>query len=500
MALSALESALKPLGTLADDPSSDEYKLALADLRKSIDARRSGSGLDPAMLALAQGFFAPTKSGSTGESISNAVGQYVPAYQAYEKQKTEDMMLRLQIAQAERQQALKTKAQEQFGQTFGQTPIVPSTIGGEKTATPSGATSGTTSSTTQQPVGKMKAPTLNDALRFIQANPDSPELGKTLLEAVKIGSDRFKIAQNGTVFDTQEGVYSKEVPPGQVQSDYYIRGLGKVPMLPSQYQDYLEADKAGQGKEWISRFTGRKFSGEENAPVTSSEIKAREERDVLRSRGEDPRYQAIINSGAEAGSKLATYGITKELVKKPNMDKVLGLFERPDFMSALGKLVESGVGVTGFKIGQENIRDIMKDLGLPQETINDSQLIASQIANINFGFRSLAKGQGAISNFEQEMFNAMGPNVKDNVQTIQKKIAMMEERAKFEQNLAKELRKSKMDSDDFRDTLQYQQMVSDYQRKLLGIVSPEKATSSKPSVSSAPTEAGDILRKKLNIR
>jgi len=43
-------------------------------------------------------------------------------------------------------------------------------------------------------------------------------------------------------------------------------------------------------------------------------------------------------------------------------------------------------------------------------------------------------------------------------------------------------------------------MVSDYQRKLIGIVSPEKATSSKPSVSSAPTEAGDILRKKLNIR
>jgi hypothetical protein len=112
----------------------------------------------------------------------------------------------------------------------------------------------------------------------------------------------------------------------------------------------------------------------------------------------------------------------------------------------------------------------------------------------------LAKGQGAISNFEQEMFNAMGPNIKDNVQTILKKIAMMEERAKFEQNLSRELRKSKMDADDFRDTSQYQQMVSDYQRKLIGIVSPEKATSSKPSVSSAPTEAGDILRKKLNIR
>jgi hypothetical protein len=500
MALSALESALKPLGALADDPSSDEYKLALADLRKSIDARRSGSGLDPAMLALAQGFFAPTKSGSTGESISNAVGQYVPAYQANEKLKTEDMMLRLQIAQAEKQQALKTKAQEQFGQAFGQTPITPSTIGGEKTATPSGATSGTKTGTTQQPVGQMKTPTLNDALRFIQANPDQPELGKTLLEAVKIGSERFKIAQNGTVFDTQEAKYSDEPPPGQVQSDFYIRGLGKVPMLPSQYQDYLRANKAGQGKEWITEFTGRKFSGEDNAPVTSAEIKAQEEKGVLRAKGEDPRFQSIVNAGAEAPAKLATYGVTKELVNKKGMEKVLGIFERPDFMSAVGKLIENGIGVAGFKIGQDNIRDIMKDLGLPQDLINDSQLIASQIANINFGFRSLAKGQGAISNFEQEMFNSMGPTAKDNVQTIQKKLSMLEERAKFEQNLSKELRKSKMDADDFKDSPTYQNLVNDYQRRLIGIVSPEKAKSSTPSSPSAPTEAGDILRKKLGLR
>ena len=488
MALSALESALKPLGALADDPSSDEYKLALADLRKSIDARKSG-GLDPAMLALAQGFFAPTKSGSTGESISNAVGQYVPAFQANEKQKTEDAMLRLQIAQAEKQQALKTKAQEQFGQAFGQPPITPSTIGGEGT----GATSGTG----QPPAGQLKTPTLNDALRFIQANPDQPDLGKTLLEAVKIGSERFKIAQNGTVFDTQEGKYSKETPPGQVQSDFYIRGLGKVPMLPSQYQDYLDADKAGRGKEWIEKFTGKQSNVNEKAPTTSAEIKAQEEREVLRAKGEDPRFQSIVNAGADATAKLATYGVTKELVSKPGMNKVLGIFERPDFMSALGKLIESGVGVAGFKIGQDNIREIMTNLGLPQDTINDSQLIASQIANINFGFRSLAKGQGAISNFEQEMFNSMGPTVKDNVQTIQKKLSMLEERAKFEQNLARELRKSKMDADDFKDSTRYQNLVNDYQKRLLGIVSPEKASSNAPM---APSEAGDILRKKLGLR
>lgn len=490
MALSALESALKPLGALPSDESSDEYKLALDDLRNSIAKRRSGEGLDPAMLALAQGFFAPTKSGSTGESISNAVGQYVPAYQANEKQKNEDMMLRLQVAQADRQQALKTQAQKQFQQVAGIAPM----------GAPTGAPTGTQANASQKNPEQMSTVSMKDALAFIAANPDQPEMGKTLIEAAKMGSERYKIAQNGTVFDTWTGKYSKEVPPGQTQSEFFIRGIGKVPMLPSQYQEYLDADKSGRGKEWLEEFTGKRATTDGKAPVTSADIKAQEEQAVLRAKGEDPRFQSIVNAGVEAPAKLATYGVTKELVNKPGMQKVLGIFERPDFMSALGKLIENGIGVAGFKIGQDNIREIMTNLGLPQDLINDSQLIASQIANINFGFRSLAKGQGAISNFEQEMFNSMGPTIKDNVQTIQKKLSMLEERAKFEQNLSKELRKSKMDADDFKDSSAYQNLVNDYQKRLIGIVSPEKSPSSKPSSPVAPSEAGDILRKKLGLR
>jgi hypothetical protein len=498
MALSALESALKPLGALADDTSSDEYKLALADLRKSIDARRNGAGLDPAMLALAQGFFAPTKSGSSGESVSNAIGQYVPAFQAKEKQQTEDAMLRLQIAQAEKQQALKTQAQQQFQQVAGLKP--PTAPSGAMPFGATGAPKVATESSGAPSPEQMTPVSMKEALAFIAANPDQPDMGKTLLEAAKMGSERYKIAMNGTVFDTWTGKYSKEVPPGQTQSDFYIRGLGKVPMLPSQYQEYLDAEKSGRGKEWIQEFTGKGVSKTEYAPVTSADIKAQEEKAILRAKGEDPRFQSIVNAGADAPAKLATYGVTRELVSKLGMEKVLGIFERPDFMSALGKLIENGIGVAGFKIGQDNIREIMTNIGLPQDLINDSQLIASQIANINFGFRSLAKGQGAISNFEQEMFNSMGPTIKDNVQTIQKKLAMLEERAKFEQNLSRELRKSKMDADDFKDSTVYQNLVNDYQKRLVGIVSPEKASSKMSSVPTPPSEAGDILRKKLNLR
>ena len=123
MALDLITSALKPLAGLPDDPANDDYSSALSDLKSSIKARQSGGGLDPSMLALAAGFLGSTKSGSTGESIQNAIGAYLPAKQAQEKQAQEDALLRLQIAQTERQQNLKAGALKSFLGSSGVTPL-----------------------------------------------------------------------------------------------------------------------------------------------------------------------------------------------------------------------------------------------------------------------------------------------------------------------------------------------------------------------------------------
>jgi hypothetical protein len=48
------------------------------------------TGVDPSMLALAQGFLAPTRTGSFGESLGNAAGSYATA-QAADEQRIRDL-------------------------------------------------------------------------------------------------------------------------------------------------------------------------------------------------------------------------------------------------------------------------------------------------------------------------------------------------------------------------------------------------------------------------
>jgi hypothetical protein len=499
-----------PLTSLMKNPSllgengNDDIEKALASLRESM-ARRE-SQIDPTMLAISRGFFAPTKTGSFGESLGNVAESYLKAQPEAEKQYQENAMMRLQMAQLAGQ-----SKQQKSAQQYLQNRLSPTTEGEQ--ATPQQQIESAVPASTKVPTSK--GDLSREEISMIALS--NPQLGAILEKEYKDKLDAIG-AQPGFIFDKITGKVTPVVNPGgELKAEFIPEINGTLMMDPLDVIPLREARRKGDVESFnkiinlyqkglgsnVSKDVVSGEAKESTAPkfMTVEEREAQKLKDQelakLRAKGEDTRFQEILNTSKDVPAKLATYGVTKELVNKKGMEKVLGIFERPDFMSAVGKLIESGIGVSGFKIGQDNIRDIMKDLGLPQDLINDSQLIASQIANINFGFRSLAKGQGAISNFEQEMFNSMGPTVKDNVQTIQKKLSMLEERAKFEQNIAMSLRKSKMDSDDFRDSPKYQQLVNDYHKRLIGIVSPEKAQS---NASTAPSEAGDILRKKLNLR
>ena len=55
-----------------DMQANEEYQQALQRMLASLDARKNRM-FDPTMLAMAQGFLAPTKTGSFGESLGSAV-------------------------------------------------------------------------------------------------------------------------------------------------------------------------------------------------------------------------------------------------------------------------------------------------------------------------------------------------------------------------------------------------------------------------------------------
>jgi hypothetical protein len=523
---------LAPLEILTKNPSllttdsSDELKSALDSLKQLMAKREQG--IDPGSLALSRGFFAPTKTGSFSESLGNVAESYLKAQPEMDKQAQENAMMRLQMGILGSNAKLAERAQQQFGNLLG-LPSAPSsattpTNATTPTTTPSttgamGATGATTSpATTQSPSAKNM--TMNDVARFALANPNEKEKINLLTQMVKEGQDRYKIALNGTVFDTLDRNYVQGlVIPGQSPQKYPVPEIGgELTMLPWQYEQYQIARSNGQGGDYIKKLTSpnpmvttekiektpAQIEAEKYEPTDMSasalaaRAKANEETAVLRAKGENDRYQSAINKGNEAPASIATLNTGLNLLKKPGINKVLAVFENGDFVSALGTLLDNGIGVPGFKVTGDQIREIMSKTGVDPKIINDAQLLTSVIAQVNFGFRSLAKGQGAISDFETKLFNSMGLSLKDSADTLQKKIEMMKARAEFERSVANKLEDSNMSHDKFKRSDNYLKLEQEYYDKLTNIINPTQATQQR-QFNAKPSAVGNDLRSQLGL-
>lgn len=88
-----------------------EYLDAQKNAREKFE-ERSNRLFDPTMLAMAQGFLAPTKTGSFGESLGNVAASVGPAQAAEEKRIMEMAKMRLEMAQQGVQTEMQTKAAE----------------------------------------------------------------------------------------------------------------------------------------------------------------------------------------------------------------------------------------------------------------------------------------------------------------------------------------------------------------------------------------------------
>jgi len=88
-----------------------EYLDAQKNARAKYDERNNRL-FDPTLLAMAQGFLAPTKTGSFGESLGNVAAAVGPAQSAEEKRTMEMAKMRLDMAQQGVQTEIQTKQAE----------------------------------------------------------------------------------------------------------------------------------------------------------------------------------------------------------------------------------------------------------------------------------------------------------------------------------------------------------------------------------------------------
>jgi hypothetical protein len=545
-----LTTALKPsMG--ADEDTEAKYQEALAELMQRLDGRKNRL-FDPTLLAMAQGFLAPTQTGGFGEALGRAAEKVGVAQSQQQKEDLDLAQLRLQVAQGAREQAAQMQGQKAFRGLLGGAGGSGGAGGAGGAGAPAGAPAAEPAGAPAGAPTQGRPLTMEQALAFRAAYPNQSKLADALVEAVKFNSDRYKIAMNGTVFDTVTGEYVGQIPPGQTASDFFVpEARGTVKMTPGQYDAYQKARATGKGKEWVDKFfetepgktpeyltqeliaqraeerkqtaseyfipelqgtlkmTPAQYNKYEEAknkgvakqwlqdftsgkPMTSGELAAREAGKKTAAeaaaKSEEERYSATIAKGEDARGRIANYGMIEATAKQPGADQIFGVFENGKFSDALFRLLETNKGV----VSVPEIREIWTNLGLDPKLIADKQFALSLIAQSQFAFSSLAKGQGAISDFERQLFNAMGTSLADRPEAVVKKMQMLRQMAEWDRTvsrLAKKGRKDGVAYDDMKDSEEYDRAYQSHVKKLMDIVTSAGVQIPQSAAPAAPRTA-----------
>lgn len=506
--------------------------------RKLQEALESRNQLfDPVLLAMAQGFLAPTKSGSFGESISNVASLAGPAVEGQRKKNIEIAQIKAELAANELAARQEAEGIKQFNQLMGGAP-------GAAPGTPSGAPSAGASSAPGAAPAGFVTPTPQ---AIAQLKRTAPQYGKIIEDMVKLEQDRYLISMNGTVFDKRTAQYvSPENIPGQTQSEFDIPGLGKFLMTPNEYsiatRNRAKAASEGWRDDWDRQFMAGTEPGQIQQPgapaqprepgaapapvgrktTTQTALEREQESARIKARAEadEKARQGAIEKGDTALARRQTAQSVIEIVKAPGMDQVLAVLEKPGVIPAVGKLIEEGINLgRGFSVSVPQIRDVMtaNRITLPknpgeskqqydervQQVLDNLSLLTSRFAEISFGFRSMAQGQGSISNFEQLIFSSMGPTVRDRPRVVQAKAQHMIERANFEEQIRNALLDSNQTFEQFRRSPQYANMVKEYDAKLRGLYqgmtsgANPQVPGTRPTSQQPYSEARDQLRKDI---
>jgi len=332
------------------------------------------------------------------------------------------------------------------------------------------------------------------------------------MDAAKANSDRFKIAQNGTVFDTFTGEYVNKRAPGQTQSDYTIPGVGTFKMTPYEYDTAMNSFEKARGEGWSSDWA-KQFKGGISAPSkprsgseaeepfnrkTTSELEAESagKKKVAEKTAEatvDTTTQ-IKKSGQAALGLLPLYERAESILKAtPSLRKSLGVLEQGDLKSAIGSVVDEGVKIGSLTVNIPSFRKIASQYAQDPKTINALAELAQVEAMWQFQQRQGLGSGTSVSNFEQQMVNQMGPNIKDPYDAYVKKLAFMKAKADFDRAVAQELKGGKQ-YEDFEGTPKFNQLFEQYKKKIMPIVygtgtKPQPRTDGTSKVNPASRDA-----------
>jgi len=382
-----------------------EYLDAQRNAREKFEERNNNRLFDPTMLAMAQGFLAPTKTGGFGESLGNVAAAVGPAQSAEEKRIMEMAKMRLEMAQQGVQTDIQTKQAEMkqrlINEDLGEdSPYAKPPVATQPAPQPAppAAPAGALPSA---PIGQAPAaPPVQAPLSAAQPAPPVPQAPAPMAQPSPAGTQLFPaqpegftpqekleykrgIAANKDPYEirkdimenrrknisvNQAGTSAVNLQTGQqfgfdpTPTKTFIHGYGSVE-IPASYArmlgDAKDADEYAKIAKMImlgpqptapstpnATPTGAAPAGAPmQRPTTAqAEANAEELKAEAKQNAENraKRTSLAIDKLEPAIEVRAVAESAKNLVNQEGGNLVVGIFEKPKISSILGKMVDEG--------------------------------------------------------------------------------------------------------------------------------------------------------------
>jgi hypothetical protein len=502
-----------PLSTFAETPEDQqivqEYRNQQKILMDSLVNRKQL--FDPTLLAMAQGFLSPTKTGSFGEALGNVAGAVAPVQQQEEKRAQDIAKMRFDMAQQNFQMNRKDQATRMLfpGQPQGQAPA------GEPGAAVS-PVAGVTGAAVPKPPALAQYGHITPELALRLGAVD-PELGKQAMQYVEAVNARQKLAQDA-VKPTERGVFQVDPSkpgggtftpaPGRPTVSRFLPGTGSVDLTEQDAEKFDSVrdvlsntpdDPAAQRElsRIVSKYRGAPKAGTPG-PMSPAEAELEKKRKetLLASdmKSDAERKQELINKSVLASNRLPSLSSLEQFAQSPEAGKLLGVFEGSTLGQAIAKMAEPTM---------PQIREAFTQYGLPEGIKSNQGFALQQIATVNAEMRKIlrAPGEGAQSDMENKMAVAAGLDKTDTPGALVKKVRFLKAQAEFQRDLGREFNKSNATPTEFMLSDKYDNLLQTYERKLnrvLGL-SPQQVRSSAPKAGNYGP-AATKLREELGAR
>jgi hypothetical protein len=491
--------------TTEEQEKLNELKEARQRLKDALENRNQL--FDPTLLAMAQGFLAPTKTGKFGESLGNVAAAVMPVQQAEEKRSRELAQMQAELAALELAGVQAGAGEKLFRSALlGTSPSgapggTPSGAPAAAPGTPSGAPGGT-------PSGEAMRPINEDDIRKLMVR--YPDKAKQLMELVKLDRDRFMISMSGTVFDRKTQKYLDEPVPGQEQK-VYETPFGQFSMTAYQYSQYEKAEKDGTGKEYLEKLFQRTLGKPEGVMSVEERTAATEAKKKVaagRAEAEADEEKSLLTAGAGAQQLMMPARGILSFATDPKNKASFGVIAEPTVVNAVAELVKQGISTPFGSIGLGGIDEAVANLKLSPEQKRARQLLARDYASLELAYaQTYLKGQGAVSNNEREIVRYLGGSLSDTAEAAAAKAKLIIARAEFDRKIRSEFlqaRKQGQSIYDFKESDAYTKAVADLDKEAEKIRNELTARSgSRPASTTAPSGpagAGARVRQSLGIQ